>query len=349
MNNNMNELVSVVVPVYKAEKYIRKCVESILKQTYSNIELILIDDGSPDRSGEICDELKKHDSRISVIHKSNEGAGKSRNRGIKEAKGSYITFIDSDDYIEETLIEKCMQRIKQGVPSLVMYGVNNVDECGNHISYKIPHSQKKFFYGNEVTEKFLPELIYSVDKKKTDLEIPACMAMFYSLNIIKKKNWKFESESEYASEDLFSILELIGDIEYVSILEEPLYCYRHGHDSLSSARRMSDYGLIRKFYSQCINLCKRNNYNNEVKSRISEPYISFSIACMKYTALQKLKISDKYKKITNICRDSQLQDVLKSRNLEQEKKTKKILYNSIINKKYFMAFSLIYLQAYRNK
>lgn len=98
-------LISVVVPVYKAEKYIDECIESIVNQTYRNLEIILVDDGSPDRCPKICDEWAFRDERIKVIHQTNKGAAAARNAGIKVASGQYIGFVDSDDYIDKTMYE----------------------------------------------------------------------------------------------------------------------------------------------------------------------------------------------------------------------------------------------------
>lgn len=99
------ERISVIVPVYNVEKYLDKCVQSILNQTYENIELVLIDDGSTDGSSKICDKYGKIDSRVKVIHKENGGLSSARNRGIDEAVGKFITFIDSDDYIHHQMLE----------------------------------------------------------------------------------------------------------------------------------------------------------------------------------------------------------------------------------------------------
>ena len=96
----MNKLISIVVPVYEVEKYLKKCVHSILNQTYNNLEIILVDDGSPDRCGLICDEYAQKDNRVKVIHKENGGLSDARNVGIKASLGDYIMFVDSDDYIE---------------------------------------------------------------------------------------------------------------------------------------------------------------------------------------------------------------------------------------------------------
>ena len=95
----MIDKISVIVPVYKVEQYLRKCVDSIIKQTYSNLEIILIDDGSPDNCPIICDEYAMKDNRVVVIHKKNGGLSDARNVGIAKSTGKYITFVDSDDYI----------------------------------------------------------------------------------------------------------------------------------------------------------------------------------------------------------------------------------------------------------
>lgn len=101
----MEDLISVIVPVYNVEKYLNRCIDSIINQTYKNLEIILVDDGSPDNCGKICDEYAKKDSRIKVIHKENGGLSDARNAGINISIGKYITFVDSDDYLELNFIE----------------------------------------------------------------------------------------------------------------------------------------------------------------------------------------------------------------------------------------------------
>lgn len=101
-----NPTISVIVPVYEAEKYLNECIESILNQTFSDLELILVDDGSTDRSGEICDAYKKQDARVRVLHKKNGGVSSARNTGIELSRGTYLTFVDSDDYLTTGALEK---------------------------------------------------------------------------------------------------------------------------------------------------------------------------------------------------------------------------------------------------
>ena len=97
--------ISIIVPVYKVEKYLDRCVESLVRQTFDDIEIILVDDGSPDKSGKMCDEWEKKDERIRVIHKKNGGLSEARNYGIEAARGDYVAFIDSDDWIDDDMME----------------------------------------------------------------------------------------------------------------------------------------------------------------------------------------------------------------------------------------------------
>lgn len=121
-----NYLISVIVPIYNVEKYIRKCVDSIIGQTYMNIELFLVDDGSPDNCGAICDEYAQKDKRIRVIHKENGGLSSARNAALDVVTGDYVMFVDSDDWVEPDFCKKALEMaIKEDVP-IVSFGYNNV-------------------------------------------------------------------------------------------------------------------------------------------------------------------------------------------------------------------------------
>lgn len=141
-------LISVIVPVYNVESYLEKCINSILKSTYKNLEIILVDDGSTDNSGNICDKYKNIDSRISVIHQQNGGLSSARNRGIDVATGEYVLFIDSDDFIEERMIEHLARAAKENNVQVIAGGMKKISMSG-----KILHT-------------FLPRNKYYNDKKE---------------------------------------------------------------------------------------------------------------------------------------------------------------------------------------
>ena len=140
-------LISVIVPVYNVERYLRRCVFSFMEQTYGEIEIILVDDGSSDRRGAICDELTEEDGRIRVVHKANGGVSSARNVGIDMANGEYLCFVDSDDWLNVDYFQKAVPVLKRIQPKLLMN--NYVKENGEgHVICKFSPSPDLYLDGN---------------------------------------------------------------------------------------------------------------------------------------------------------------------------------------------------------
>lgn len=131
-------VISVIVPIYKVEKYLRHCVESIRQQTYKDLEIILVDDGSPDKCPQICDEFASIDNRIKVIHKENGGASSARNAGLDAATGDYIAFVDGDDFIREKMYEVLLNKICESDADMVICSYDKVDEDGSRVPNQSP-------------------------------------------------------------------------------------------------------------------------------------------------------------------------------------------------------------------
>ncbi|MBE5962332.1 MAG: glycosyltransferase [Lachnospiraceae bacterium] len=132
--SSSNDLISVVVPIYNVEKYLKKCIDSLIAQTYKNLQIILVDDGSPDRCGEICDAYAKQDKRITVLHKKNGGLSDARNAGIELCKGKYVTFVDSDDYLSEECILYLYKTLVENNADLSICGFKYITESGKIIN-----------------------------------------------------------------------------------------------------------------------------------------------------------------------------------------------------------------------
>ena len=166
-NNEINKLISVVVPVYNVEEYLNRCIDSIINQTYKNIEIILVDDGSKDKSGDICDEYAKKDRRVKVFHKKNGGLSDARNYGIKKATGYYISFVDSDDWLEKDIYEKCMNINKDYDADIINFAIQMNHSDGKYYNQSI--KEEKVLYDND-------GLIYLNSFR--NLDISACNKIF---------------------------------------------------------------------------------------------------------------------------------------------------------------------------
>lgn len=127
------EKISIIIPVYNVEKYLKMCLDSVINQTYQNLEIILINDGSTDNSGKICEEYKRADSRIILIHKENEGLSMARNTGLDIASGEYISFVDSDDYISRNMVETLYNRLLETQSDMAVCSIQYVDEAGKNL------------------------------------------------------------------------------------------------------------------------------------------------------------------------------------------------------------------------
>lgn len=153
------DLLSVIVPVYKVEPYLRRCLDSIINQTYKNLEIILIDDGSPDNCGEICDEYALIDNRIKVIHKENGGVSSARNVGLESARGSFIAFVDSDDYLDYEMYETLIKIAKEEQSDIVECGyrwikpegIRDIDNTRNIDIYTNLEALETLYFGDQIS------------------------------------------------------------------------------------------------------------------------------------------------------------------------------------------------------
>ena len=153
MNGRTEPLISVIVPIYNVEQYLENCINSILNQTYRNLEVILVDDGSPDNCGKICDRYSDKDPRIKVIHKLNGGLSDARNKGIDTAEGEYLTFVDSDDTILPEMIDKLYQRIVIDQSDLAFCGYQQVNQKGDVLSEV--YLEDNLLYGFDALRSFI--------------------------------------------------------------------------------------------------------------------------------------------------------------------------------------------------
>lgn len=210
-------LISLVVPIYKVEKYLKRCIESILNQTYKNLEIILVDDGSPDNCGKMCDEYAKKDERIVVIHKENGGLSSARNAGLERAKGKYVLFVDSDDFLVENGVEIVSKKALEKEYDLICFNYYNYLENG--ISYEMDNVSK--YADIEYDKKFM-------------LSQLTAWSRAYKISFLKQNNLLFKEKIIY--EDLAFVPSLINYTKNIGYVNEFLYYYTIRENSIMTSK-----------------------------------------------------------------------------------------------------------------
>ncbi len=235
----MSPFFSIVIPIYKVEKYLKECVDSVLNQTFKDIEIILVDDGSPDECPVICDDYEKKDSRIRVIHKKNGGLSSARNAGLKMASGEYTVFLDSDDfYIHNDFLEKAYAKlVEKNVDILCFRRTKYYDDTKTF-------SEKVVLYDKEI-EKALQysDLIYELSVRDA-LEASAAMK-FVKTKVLKDNNLYFKEG--IFSEDVEWAFRLYPVLTSGTVLNYPDYAYRLREGSITHTKGIKNVDDV--FYS----------------------------------------------------------------------------------------------------
>lgn len=240
--------ISIIVPIYNVEKYLDRCLNSILNQSFKDIEIILVDDGSPDKSPEICNTYAEKDNRIKVIHKKNEGLGFARNSGIEIAKGEYIAFIDSDDYISPLMYEKLHQETLKHKYDIVYCGVNSEKSSGN---FKEEHIYNETIADSKSIQLFLADIISSSPEEKIERKRPmAVWHAIYKKSLIDKYNIRFMSERLILSEDILFNISLIPRCESIRFIPYALYYHCLNSSSLSQTFNLNKIDCAFSLYEQ---------------------------------------------------------------------------------------------------
>lgn len=216
MQNQESPLITVIIPVYNTEKYLSECVESVLHQTFTDFECILVDDGSTDASPQICDAFASTDSRIHVFHSQNKGVSAARNIGIDNAKGKYMTLLDSDDYFLPNALE-------------ILYKQSELNEADLYLAntIKLRNGKQTLFLNDK-------DSLFSADEK---IKVVGIGGYLFKLDIIKHNNIRFIEGLAY-SEDKVFLYEYDSAIRAVKYLAEPVYVYRI-HES-SACRKKNE-------------------------------------------------------------------------------------------------------------
>jgi len=280
----MEKKFSIIIPMYNSEKYIKRCIESVINQTYKNIEIILVNDGSTDNTFNLCEDIRRKDSRVILINKENAGVSAARNEGLNIAKGEYIFFLDSDDWIELNSIELLNKIVIQNESDLVIYNTPR------KISEELYIKEKKDL------NKILPDLI------TTEL-INAPWGKLYKNSLIRENNIRFSEDINIAEDFLFNIKYFIN-INSMYLCDNNIYNFdKSNGESLSRRYNPQKYNQLMIINNK---ISKLLSEYNDVKLINSQKYIRLKniISCCldlfdyrcQYTKKEKEEIIKRYKK-----------------------------------------------------
>ena len=252
-------IISTIIPIYNSIQYIDKCLTSVLNQTFQNIEVICVDDGSTDGTSEILDSYSERDNRIKVIHKKNEGLVKTRKVGIQEAKGRYINFVDSDDWLELHMYEKMYEwAIKYDVDAVGCgYYVVKNDTC-----VKTRTLLDDGVYTNDIGEKKIYENLYSIEKSRRILNYTYWSYLFKKDKIYN--NVMFVDDNVEIGEDLIGVWRFLVNASRIFITNEPFYFYRVVNNSSCRKQNLNALFGLNRVYKILRQEFLKNDHANEL-------------------------------------------------------------------------------------
>ncbi|MBQ3038837.1 MAG: glycosyltransferase family 2 protein [Clostridia bacterium] len=313
--------VSIIVPIYKTEKYLMRCIKTLVNQTLSEIEIILVDDGSPDNCPALCDELSKKDDRIKVVHKENAGLGMARNSGIEAATGEYIGFIDSDDYVDLKMFEELYDAIVRHDAELVMSGVSFVG--GNMFGNDGECSTKSYFLTEQVFEGeddiknlmlgISGALPHESDDSRYGMSV---WKNLFKREVIEKNSLRFQSEREILSEDALFMVDYIHCIKKAVGVPGAYYSYCRNEDSLSKSYKKDRFEKSLIFMEELEKRLKRDIPQNEYKIYLDRLAQAFGrILCSQeivHAQENKIKYRVLKRRLMEICTCEKISGVLKT-------------------------------------
>ena len=331
----MDDLISVIIPAYNVEKYILKCLESIIKQTYSNIEIILVDDGSTDKTAEICDEYAKKDDRIKVIHTENRGVSEARNKGLENVKGDWITFVDSDDWIEENFCEVLLKKTKDYDADIALCGYKRATAN----SYEIINTSGRDEVINR--QKYIEKTLN-----------PQTGYGFCHMKLIKKtiiKNIRFKKGMTVGEDALFNLM-ISKNIKKAIFVKVALYNYRM---NLNSVVKKFDENYANKYLKsmQIIQEYMENNYENEKNIQNLNNFIAFHmlLIAVNYCFHPENKEKRKIKLLRKLCNIDEFKKGIKKSNYDNLSITRKITLFTLKHKLYLVTALICDIRQRQNR
>lgn len=338
----MQVLVTIVLPIYNVEKYLDRCIKSVVEQTYKNLEIILVDDGSPDNCPSMCDDWAKKDSRIKVIHKVNAGLGMARNTGIDNANGKYIFFLDSDDCVDVTLVEKCVASAEEYNSDVVMFSRHNIYDDGRIVSRKVK-VPCDVFDNKGIVNLLLPSLF----TYKMGFGVSAWSKM-YNLDTLKSSGVRFRSEREIVSEDAYFALEYYPVLSTVSVVHECLYNYYKRSDSLSRSYKPDRQSRNDNFLKKSIAYVEEKGLPEIISKNIMSRYHALTLGTMLQIVSTDLSDKQKRQAVKQIFKNPVLKETLRKDVFDLSAPKSRVFWWLLKFRCYFLCYIMLCRKSHKN-
>ncbi len=330
--------VTVVVPIYNVEKYLRRCIDSLLAQDYSLLEIILVDDGSPDNSGAICDKYASTHPNIKVIHKANGGLSSARKAGYEVAQGELIAFVDSDDYVAPQFIGKLASPFADKNVQLSICGYATHSSKGD-IAVKLPYDKAIIEYSEIVPSYILP--LIGTDYQTNAINIPGfvCIRM-YRRELLEP--YHFVSEREYYTEDiLMNILYAKRMTGNMAVINESLYFYCVNPGSLTLKYRDGVFSMLMARF----NFCKEITAGMAIDKLQLNLRLAGNLVAVVTRSIYNIGRIRNYrhfkKELKLILNQPEVRELFLNRNWPQKATWHKIIYYTYLSKSYFLLYKLL--------
>lgn len=323
--------VSIIVPVYNEEDKIERCINSLVSQSLKEIEIIIVDDGSTDNTYNICGEMYNKDKRIKLFKKNNEGQGIARNFGLKYAIGEFVTFVDSDDYVDFDMYEKMYESSIK----------NNSDGCFC-IS---PNYQKDFLVNNNkdsIDNFIICDIIGNTfdEKAGTHIGCSVCNKL-YRLSLIKDNNILFKSERIYFSEDMIFNLDFLKECTNITTINHLFYHYEQNENSYTHTYKKDYLEKSIKQFEYLENYTKGNNYLWEERF-FNIMLLELILIIRQEVIYNKIKFRTKISNIKKICNNIHVKKIINSINFSKKLTIKKKIFLHLIKSKNAILLYLVF-------
>lgn len=329
------ELISVIVPVYNVSRYLERCINSLMAQTYPDLEVILVDDGSKDDSVKMCDSYCQKYDNFKVIHKENGGLGFARNSGLEVAQGKYVTFLDGDDYLLPDHIQNLYDKLIADRADTCLGGHTKVYAISSNVHQNVAYGS--VYRDEDIKTRILSRMFGKASKSGDYIEMSVCMAL-YSLEIIQEYHVRFYSERELISEDLVFNIDYYQYAKCVTVSDDVGYCYCDNKGSLTTRYNPDRFSQQKKLFLYLKEQIHNLGLPKDAEERAQDTFISI--------ARYAIKLEHKFKKangketyvrnVKAICSDQLLSESICEYDKTKVPLKSRIINTMILKRQYFL-------------